>query len=125
MRTALRAAIDICPINDRVKVLEQSLQNILGRETRAHERHDKELDRLEQALAKVQAERDAIAQAKGFDSFEMGEMVEKKSGSNWHGRVVGFYSTSLTGEGYAIESVNEPGSVQIYPAKALRSVRRG
>ncbi len=38
----------------------------------------------------------------------------------WTGLVVGFYSTSLTPIGYAIESENEPGSVQIYPESALK-----
>ena len=48
--------------------------------------------------------------------------VRKKSGSNWHGRIVGFYSTGLTPIGYAVESEREPGSVQIYPASALEIV---
>ena len=52
--------------------------------------------------------------------FNIDECVEKISGSSWRGRVVGFYSTSLTMDGCAVESENEPGSVQIYPASALR-----
>lgn len=52
-------------------------------------------------------------------TFTFGDRVSKKSGSHWHGKVVGFYSTELTPEGYAIESEREQGSVQIYPAKAL------
>jgi hypothetical protein len=52
--------------------------------------------------------------------FERGDRVEKISGSSWRGHVVGEYSTKLTPEGYAVESEREPGSVQIYPAKALR-----
>lgn len=51
--------------------------------------------------------------------FKEGDRVTKKSGSNWTGRVVGTYSTSLTPEGYAVESETEHGSVQIYPATAL------
>lgn len=51
--------------------------------------------------------------------FEIGTYVRKKSGSNWHGRVCGTYSTALTPEGYAVESYTECGSVQIYPAAAL------
>ena len=51
--------------------------------------------------------------------FKLGDMVKKVSGSQWHGKVVGTYSTELTPEGYAIESNTEKGSVQIYPAKAL------
>ncbi|MEP6791393.1 MAG: DfrB family trimethoprim-resistant dihydrofolate reductase [Ramlibacter sp.] len=52
-------------------------------------------------------------------SFAPGDTVRKTRGSNWHGRVVGWYSTALTPEGYAVESEREPGSVQIYPASAL------
>jgi hypothetical protein len=51
--------------------------------------------------------------------FKLGDIVKKVSGSQWHGAVVGTYSTELTPEGYAIESSTEKGSVQIYPAKAL------
>lgn len=51
--------------------------------------------------------------------FKLGDRVKKVSGSQWHGVVVGTYSTELTPEGYAVESATEKGSVQIYPAKAL------
>ncbi len=56
------------------------------------------------------------------NTFEMGLVVRKKSGSEWEGFIVGFYSTSLTPEGYAVESSSHAGSVQIYPAKALEAV---
>lgn len=52
--------------------------------------------------------------------FQRGDHVEKISGSNWRGKIVGEYATELTPEGYAVESDTETGSVQIYPAKALR-----
>lgn len=52
-------------------------------------------------------------------TFAFGDHVRKKRGSRWQGRVVGWYSTTLTSEGYAIESDTEHGSVQIYPASAL------
>lgn len=52
----------------------------------------------------------------------MGDKVTKTKGSQWTGRVVGTYSTSLTPEGYAVESEHEFGSVQIYPAAALEKV---
>ena len=52
-------------------------------------------------------------------TFRMGDKVRKLRGSQWHGRVVGWYSTELTPEGYAVESDRERGSVQIYPASAL------
>lgn len=51
--------------------------------------------------------------------FKLGDRVRKVKGSQWHGVVVGTYSTSLTPEGYAVESHTERGSVQIYPAAAL------
>lgn len=54
--------------------------------------------------------------------FRMGDLVKKTSGSEWVGHVCGTYSTSLTPEGYAVESEAHAGSVQIYPAKALEAV---
>ena len=52
-------------------------------------------------------------------TFSIGQLVKKKSGSEWQGEVVGVYSTTLTPEGYAVESASHKGSVQIYPATAL------
>ena len=51
--------------------------------------------------------------------YKLGHYLRKKSGSQWEGKVVGFYSTDLTPEGYAIESSAHAGSVQIYPVNAL------
>lgn len=51
--------------------------------------------------------------------FQLGDKVRKTKGSQWKGTVVGTYSTTLTPEGYAVESSTEIGSVQIYPAAAL------
>lgn len=51
--------------------------------------------------------------------FKPGDLVQKKSGSKWRGRIVGYYSTDLTKVGWAVESIHEPGSVQIYPESAL------
>lgn len=51
--------------------------------------------------------------------FRLGDLVQKKTGSNWHGVVCGHYSTRLTPEGYCVESLYEEGSVQIYPVHAL------
>lgn len=51
--------------------------------------------------------------------FRRGDLVRKTKGSHWCGRVCGFYSTNLTPDGYAVESLFEAGSVQIYPAAAL------
>lgn len=56
--------------------------------------------------------------------FKIGDRVRKISGSSWQGIIVGTYSTRLTPEGYCVESEREPGSVQIYPAKALELVVR-
>ena len=52
-------------------------------------------------------------------TFKRGNLVRKTKGSQWRGKVVGWYSTALTPEGYAVESSSEVGSVQIYPASAL------
>ena len=51
--------------------------------------------------------------------FKRGDTVRKTKGSQWHGTVVGEYSSTLTEEGYAVESWTERGSVQIYPVSAL------
>lgn len=52
----------------------------------------------------------------------IGDRVRKKSGSEWQGRIVGWYSTELTPKGYAVESETHKGSVQIYPASALEKL---
>jgi dihydrofolate reductase (trimethoprim resistance protein) len=51
--------------------------------------------------------------------FPLGTQVRKKKGSHWRGNIVGYYSTTLTPQGVAIESKYEPGSVQIYPVVAI------
>lgn len=51
--------------------------------------------------------------------FQLGDYVVKKSGSEWDGHIVGFYSTGRTPRGYAVESAFHRGSVQIYPESAL------
>ena len=55
-------------------------------------------------------------------TFAIGERVRKRSGSEWQGKIVGWYRTSLTPEGYAVESEVHAGSVQIYPAAVLERV---
>lgn len=62
-----------------------------------------------------------INKPRGFQ-FGIGRRLRKKSGSEWQGRVVGFYSTEFTPEGYAIESEVHRHSVQIYPVGALEVV---
>ena len=54
-----------------------------------------------------------------LSTFPLGTRVRKKTGSSWQGRVVGYYSSSLTSLGLCVESERELGSVQIYPLKAL------
>jgi len=64
----------------------------------------------------------AALSAQGAAKFRMGDLVKKSTGSEWEGRVVGWYSTEQTAEGYAVESSAHRNSVQIYPAKALEAV---
>jgi len=64
----------------------------------------------------------ALEQTAPQGKFRMGDLVRKTSGSEWVGRVVGWYSTEQTKEGYAVESSAHRNSVQIYPAKALEAV---
>lgn len=54
--------------------------------------------------------------------YQLGDAVFKRSGSVWEGIVVGFYTSSLTERGYAVESHYHAGSVQIYPESALDKV---
>jgi dihydrofolate reductase (trimethoprim resistance protein) len=51
--------------------------------------------------------------------YQLGDRVQKKGHASWRGIVVGWYRTELTALGYAVESLFEPGSVQIYPETAL------
>lgn len=67
-------------------------------------------------------EHESDAFAGKFKTFKLGDYVTKTRGSQWAGKVVGFYSTELTPEGYAVESNTERGSVQIYPASALTTL---
>lgn len=55
--------------------------------------------------------------------YTRGQCVRKKSGSEWYGTIVGFYSTTLTPRGYCVESMHHKGSVQIYPESALELVK--
>lgn len=53
--------------------------------------------------------------------FVLGDSVRKRpGGGEWRGVVVGLYLASKTPLGFAVESVREEGSVQIYPARALQ-----
>lgn len=120
IRAARRAALSPAP--DRVEVDEtgEYLITLLGKAVRGEVIRD-----MAEAIGSF---RQSIAALKPADAtpsmaerkFQRGDHVEKTSGSNWRGMVVGEYSTALTPEGYAVESATETGSVQIYPAKALR-----
>lgn len=52
-------------------------------------------------------------------AFALGDLVQKKGRASWRGKVVGWYRTDLTALGLAVESIFEPGSVQIYPQTTL------
>lgn len=65
-------------------------------------------------------QREKDARREGW-SFAEGDLVHKKSGSWWEGRVVGTYSTAQTPRGYAVQLDKPNGPVQIYPESALES----
>ena len=77
---------------------------------------------MEQSSAATGTPHDHHSQPPFRETFVWGERVRKKSGAAWQGLVVGWYSTKLTPEGYAVESEAHPGSVQIYPFAALERV---
>lgn len=55
-------------------------------------------------------------------TFQLGDMVRKRSGSWWEGRVVGFYSTEQTLDGVCVQMDKPMGPVQIYPASTLAAL---
>jgi dihydrofolate reductase (trimethoprim resistance protein) len=77
---------------------------------------------MEQSSGAIGASPDHQIQLPVPATFGLGERVRKKSGAAWQGCIVGWYSTKLTPEGYAVESEAHPGSVQIYPVAALERV---
>jgi dihydrofolate reductase (trimethoprim resistance protein) len=77
---------------------------------------------MEQSSVSVGTSHDYQIQPPLPATFGLGERVRKKSGAAWQGHIVGWYSTKLTPEGYAVESEAHPGSVQIYPVSALERV---
>lgn len=58
-------------------------------------------------------------------AYQLGDKVYKKSGSEWQGKIVGFYSSSVTPRGYVVESQYHVGSTQIYPESALKTLTQG
>jgi hypothetical protein len=86
------------------------------------------LEEAEAALSAIEAMGAVVVPVKATDTdkkgqFRIGDRVTKIKGSQWTGRIVGFYSTTLTPEGYAVESETEIGSVQIYPAAAISALK--
>ena len=77
---------------------------------------------MKQSSVAVGSSHDHQIQPSFPPAFGLGDRVRKKSGAAWQGRIVGWYSTQLTPEGYAVESEAHPGSVQIYPVAALERV---
>lgn len=77
-----------------------------------------------EALSSARKSWDSARAALNFQQgkFRMGDLVKKSTGSEWEGRVVGWYSTEQTKEGYAVESSAHRNSVQIYPVTALEAV---
>lgn len=61
------------------------------------------------------------SEAKPGWAFAEGDLVRKKSGSWWEGRIVGTYTTEQTPRGYAVQLDKPFGPVQIYPESALES----
>lgn len=85
-----------------------------------HHEAEAQIAALQRILSATDPKTFEEAPVKGVNrKFKFGDRVEKSKGSSWHGRVCGFYSTSLTPLGYNVESEREPGSVQLYPEAAL------
>ena len=80
------------------------------------------IERLRERAAAWRTRAEQLHAVHSKPKFRYGDRARKISGSSWQGRVCGTYQTSLTPEGYAVESEREPGSVQIYPAAALEKV---
>ena len=76
-----------------------------------------EIDRL-RAILEKEASMNEIP-IPSWAKWSIGQFVRKRKGSQWRGRIVGFYSTDNNPRGYAIESHYEENSVQIYPEAAL------
>jgi len=106
-------AAGIAQANEEQTIMREQLATTAAAYAESVRLHNLTLDELQTTLQTV--ERLLGTQGK----FQTGDRVCKTKGSQWHGYVVGVYSTELTPEGYAVESATEHGSVQIYPAAAL------
>jgi hypothetical protein len=135
--------LDSLPVEQLVDIARDS--------ARAHNATIDECEKFREALTKIAAYDDAAASAylratgsyAHFDepkaveiartaledraepssAFRLRDMVRKKSGSWWEGRVVGFYSTEQTPDGVCVQLDKPMGPVQIYPASALELVQ--
>lgn len=108
--------------NDKAQyaAMGEHITDFLSRADRAMEIYERmSLHQMAVMIAELQD----ICQKSAFAKFRVGDRVRKTKGSRWQGVVVGTYSTSLTTEGYAVESETGHGSVQIYPAAALELVK--
>lgn len=86
---------------------------------------DEELDQLQKAALSGPNDVAIIPVPRSSESksaFSIGDLVRKKSGSWWEGRVVGFYSTEQTPDGVCVQLDKPMGPVQIYLASALELV---
>jgi dihydrofolate reductase (trimethoprim resistance protein) len=106
-------AAGIAQANEEQTIMREQLATTAAAYAESVRLHNLTLDELQTTLQTV--ERLLGTQGK----FQLGDRVRKTKGSQWHGYIVGVYSTELTPEGYAVESATEHGSVQIYPAAAL------
>lgn len=78
-------------------------------------------DQLHAAILAVSEAQKREREARTGWAFAEGNLVRKKSGSWWEGRVVGTYSTKQTPRGYAVQLDKPFGPVQIYPESALEN----
>lgn len=114
------------PAVDDLAMLVARLVRALRKAAPDNELSEQALDYLKREGLTGSALRAAPVPAQGEPAkFQLGDLVRKTKGSQWTGRVVGKYATSLTPEGYCVESSTEHGSVQIYPAAALELVQSG
>lgn len=110
----------VVPVEPTTEMMEEGLAGWNGNDLSETDLDDM-WRRMLDAAPTVQGEPQPAPSAP-TPTFQLGDHVRKTKGSQWKGRVVGTYSTSLTPEGYAVESDTEKGSVQIYPVGALELV---
>jgi hypothetical protein len=73
------------------------------------------------AMIRATLSRVPVAPWPGAEAFPLGCEVRKKSGPEWQGKVVGYYSSSFTPEGLVIECIADgaKGQVHVEPAKRM------